>query len=156
VAYWTNQGYYLEMMVEKRDLLNLFKGTCGKYHISVANAKGWSDLISRGELATRFKEAESLGLKAVLLYYGDFDVGGLQIAEQLRSNMADIQLATGYDPVNLIIDHFGLSFEFIEKHRLTWIDNLESGSGRAPDKNKRHVAEYIAKYGERKCEANAV
>lgn len=156
VAYWENQGCYLEMMVEKRDLLNLFSDTCSKYHVSIANAKGWSDLISRGELAERFKEAEGLGLKPVLLYYGDFDVGGLQIAEQLRSNMKDIEKATGYDPANLTIDHFGLSYDFIEKHGLTWIDNLESGSGRAPDKNKRHVAEYIARYGERKCEANAV
>lgn len=156
VTFWQQQKYYIEMLVEKKDLLNLFQDTCAKYHIAIANSKGWSDLISRGELALRFKEAEQIGLQPVLLYFGDFDVGGLLIAQQLRDNIADIQKATGYDPKNLIIDHFGLGYDFIQKHGLTWIDNLESGSGKVPDKSKKHVAEYIAKYGERKCEANAV
>lgn len=158
VAYWQNQEYYIEMMVEKKDLLNLFKDTCEKYHVSIANAKGWSDLISRGQLARRFQQAEKLGLKPVLLYFGDFDIGGLLIADQLKSNMKDIEKATGYDPEGLTIDHFGLSFDFINTYKLTWIDGKDfvSGSGKAPDKTKRHVQEYIAKYGERKCEANAV
>ncbi len=158
IAYWQNQKYYIEMMVEKIDLLNLFSDTCKKYHISIANAKGWSDLISRGKLAERFKEAEKLGLKCVLLYFGDFDIGGLQIADQLRSNIQDIEKATHFDPSNLIIDHFGLSLDQIKQLNLTWIDGKDfvSGSGKAPDETKRHVQDYITKYGRRKCEANAI
>lgn len=156
VAFWENQEYFIEMAVEKIDLRNLFHDTCKKYHIGIGNAKGWEDIISRGILASRFKEAEERGLKPVMLYFGDFDIGGLLIANTFKKNMKDLEKATGWDPKHLIFDHVGLSYDFILKNNLTWIDNLTSGSGKAPDKSKAHVREYIANYGERKCEANAV
>jgi hypothetical protein len=52
--------------------------------------------------------------------------------------------------------------KFINRHRLTWIDNLETGSGQDlgdpnhPDHFKPYVQDYIAKFGVRKCEANAL
>jgi hypothetical protein len=156
IAYWENQEYYIEMLVEKKDLLTLFSPTCRKYHVGIANAKGWSDLLVRGKPAFRFKEAIKRNLKPVLLYFGDFDYGGLKIADTIRKNIADLFNATGYDPKDLIIDHFGLSYDFIQAHNLVWIDNLISGSGKLPNKKLRHVADYIATYGERKCEANAI
>jgi hypothetical protein len=45
---------------------------------------------------------------------------------------------------------------------VTWIDNLETSSGEQlddpdhNDHNKNHVQGYIAKFGVRKCEANAL
>ena len=58
VTFWKTQTHYIQMMVEKIDVLNLFKPVCEKYHIPIANAKGWSDLISRGKIAKRYKESE--------------------------------------------------------------------------------------------------
>lgn len=162
ITFWENQEYYLQMMVEKIDVRNLFDDTCQYYHIPISNAKGWSDLLSRYSLALRFKEAEEIGLKPVLLYYGDFDPAGILIAEVLKKNLADIQKASGYNPKNLIVDHFGLTFDFIQKHNLLWIDNLKTGSKKDlsnpkhPDHNKAYVKDYIEKYGVRKCEANAI
>jgi hypothetical protein len=55
-----------------------------------------------------------------------------------------------------------LNFDDIERLDLTWIDNLETGSGRSladpkhPDHHKDCVQEHLARYGERKCEANAL
>lgn len=156
VAYWENQEYYLQMMVEKIDIKNMFKRICGDYHIPINNAKGWSDMLSRADLIERFQEAESIGLKPVLLYYADFDPAGLLIADNLKKNLRDLQKATKWNPDNLIVDVFGLSYEFIEKHNLTWIDNLMTGGGKVINKKKQYVKEYIEKYGERKVEANAV
>jgi hypothetical protein len=62
----------------------------------------------------------------------------------------------------LEIDRFGLNADFIAEHNLTWIDNLETGSGRslADPKHKDHRSDYVQRYlkrfGERKVEANAL
>jgi hypothetical protein len=62
----------------------------------------------------------------------------------------------------------GLTHEYIEKHRLHWIDNLvtsrTNSDGSARDladashcmHDRQWVQDYIAKYGARKVEANAI
>ena len=62
----------------------------------------------------------------------------------------------------IISDRFGLNYNFIEANHLTWIDNLETSSGgdlastRHPDHSKPYVQDYLARFGGRKCEANAL
>jgi hypothetical protein len=57
---------------------------------------------------------------------------------------------------------FGLNEEFIDENNLTWIDNLETSSGGRlddeghNDHNKDYVQDYIAEFGVKKCEANAL
>jgi len=162
VSYWQSQRYYIQMIVEKIDVRNMFQDICEKYHTRIANAKGWSDLLTRAKLAWKFKEAEEMGLIPVLLYYGDFDPAGIFIADKLRKNLNDIKKGTGWNPKNLIIDKFGLTYDFIRQNNLTWIDNLKTGSGKDltnpkhRDHNKPYVQDYIKKYGVRKVEANAI
>ncbi|MBE3122070.1 MAG: hypothetical protein IMZ53_12520 [Thermoplasmata archaeon] len=166
--WWLKEKYYIQMLVEKIDLKNLYEPICKEYHIPSATSKGWSSVIQRGEYARRFKEAEELGLKCVLLYCGDHDCDGLRISDNLRKNLEDIMYVhwedgtEGYDPCDLIIERFGLNYDFIMKNHLTWIDNLITGSKKnlaSPShKNYRmpYVQDYIKKYGVRKCEANAI
>ncbi len=65
-------------------------------------------------------------------------------------------------PDNLIIDRFGLNHDFIQEQNLTWIDNLETSSGghldnpKHKDHHKPYVQSYLAKFGARKVEANAL
>lgn len=166
--WWKGEEYYIQMVVEKVDLVTLFKPVCAEYHIPIANSKGWSSILQRAEYAKRFAEAEQMGLKCVLLYCGDHDPDGLRISETLRSNLRDVSEVVwadggnGYDPHNLIIDRFGLNFDFIEENNFTWIDNLITGSGKnLASKNHvnygmPYVQEYLKDVGERKCEANVV
>jgi hypothetical protein len=55
-----------------------------------------------------------------------------------------------------------LNIDFIEENDLTWIDNLETSSGENlddeshNDHNKAYVQDYLAEFGARKCEANAL
>jgi hypothetical protein len=81
---------------------------------------------SRVEMMRRFKYWEWRGKKCVLLIFVDHDPGGLLIAEFLRKNLADLSHAVDWSPAKLIIDRFGLKPDFIRRHRLTWIDNLET------------------------------
>lgn len=166
--WWEGEKYYIQMLVEKIDLKTLFKPICEIYKIPIATSKGWSSMLQRAEYARRFKEAEENGLKPVLLYCGDHDPDGLRISDFIRKNLEDLIEITwedgleGYDPQDLIIDRFGLDYDFIIQNNFTWINNLITGSGKnlgSPSHKNYHmeyVQDYIKKYGVRKCEANAI
>jgi hypothetical protein len=155
--WWKGETYYIQMMVEKIDLVNMFSPICEEYHIPIVNAGGWYDIMERAVAARRCQQAEEQGLKVVILYFGDFDPFGLAISDFLTKNFWEIARGTRWIPKGLVVDRFGLNFDFIEEQNLTWIDNLESGSGKDMSQMaNRIVQDYIANYGVRKCEANAV
>lgn len=166
--WWEGEGVYIQVVVEKIDLLTLFSPVCQIYHAPIATSKGWSSMLQRAEYARRYAEAESRGLDCVLLYCGDHDPDGLRISEFLRSNLADLADVEwedgmpGYDPENLTIDRFGLNKALIDQHKLTWIDNLITGSGKDlgsrnhPNHGMPYVQQYLKRIGRRKCEANAI
>jgi len=171
VSFWKFQKYYIQVLVEKGDLVNLFGSYCKFFHIPIANAKGRSDINQRNLMAQRFKEAEELGKKPVLLYYSDFDPAGLKIVDDMMNNLKQIEKGTGWNPENLIIDRFGLSIEFIDDNDVLWIDNLVTGGNRnlgelyekykagtltKKEKMYDYEIKYIEEYGIRKCEANAI
>ena len=164
---WMDEEYYIQLLVEKIDLVTLFQPICKVYQIPIATAKGWSDIYQRGEIADRFSRMECWNKKPIILYCGDFDPAGLLISNTLLKNFYDIsngfmEHSQPWDPKDLIVDRFGLNYDFIMKHDLTWIDNLETGSGNNlasedhPDHFKPYVQDYIEKYGVRKVEANAL
>lgn len=168
VNWWDGEEYYIQMVVEKVDLVTLFSPVCRRYKIPIANSRGWSSMLQRAEYARRYKEAQDKGLKCVLLYCGDFDPDGLRISEFLRSNLYDLKYVhwedgeEGYDPEDLIIDRFGLNYDFIIDNGFTWIDNLITGSKKnlADPRHKNYDSDYVQEYlrdvGERKCEANVI
>jgi len=166
--WWNGEEYYIQMVVEKIDLKTLFEPVCREYHIPIATSKGWASMLQRAEYAKRFAEAEAKGLKCVLLYCGDHDPDGLRISQFLRSNLEDLTYirwsdgTKGYDPSDLIIERFGLDYDFIEANHLTCIDNLITGSKKNladpshPNYYMDYVQDYIRRIGIRKCEANAL
>ncbi len=166
--WWEDEEVYIQMVVEKIDLVTLFEPICADFHIPIANAKGWSSILQRAEYCRRFAEAEARGLRCVLLYCGDHDPDGLRISQTLRKNLEQIaQICwedgiAGYDPENLEIVRFGLEYDFIVANDLTWIDNLITGSGKNlgssahPNHSLPYVQTYLKKVGRRKCEANSI
>jgi hypothetical protein len=164
-SFWEYQDNYVQMSVEKIDLKSLFTVVCQEFHVPIVNNAGWSDINSRAAMALRFKEKEEEGKQSVLLYCGDHDPAGLIISDFIRDNFEQISGATGWHPKNLIIDRFGLNYEFIKDNHLSWIDNLKTGKTKPPndladedhpDHYKDYVQNYIATYRARKCEANAL
>jgi hypothetical protein len=162
-SFWDGLDVYVQMAVEKSDLKSLFLSTCAEFYVPIANVGGWGDLNVRAGFMQRFAEQEAAGKQCVLLYAGDFDPGGLNISNFLRPNFEDLSGAVGWSPESLIIDRFGLDYDFIEREGLTWIDNLITSQGeyplddpRHPDHRKSYVQDYLAAYGARKVEANAL
>ena len=162
VSFWEDLPIYVQMAAEKIDLKSLFSSECQPFHIPLMNLGGWNDINVRVGMMKRFAYWERRGKRIVLLYCGDHDPGGLQISNFLKSNMCDLAGAVDWRPDNLEIDRFGLNYNFIQKHRLTWIDNLITGSGgdladpSHLDHDKPYVRDYIAQFGARKVEANAL
>ena len=149
--YWIGEKHYLMMCVEKGDLLNLFKPICSEYHVPLVSSKGWAPILLRSHMANLSKKAEATGLKPVLLLFYDHDPAGLKITETFRKNLKDCMRGTGWNPTKLIIERFGLNKDDIDRLGLTWIGNVQTGSGR-----ESQDEEYLEKYGRRKCEANAL
>ena len=110
----------------------------------------------------RFAAHEAAGRRCVLLLCGDHDPGGPHITDKCARTCEDLSGAVGWTPENLVISRFGLNADFIDRHDLTWIDNLETSSGQQlddpghSDHDKRYVQDYIGRFGVRKCEANAL
>jgi len=162
-SFWDDLDVYVQMAVEKSDLKSLWSPVCAEFYVPIANFGGWGDLHVRADFMERFAEKEAEGKQCVLLYGGDHDPGGLNISNFLRSNFADMSRAVGWSPHDLIIDRFGLNFDFIERHGLTWIDNLITPNGKYPLDDPRHphhkmeyVQSYLQRFGARKVEANAL
>jgi len=156
VSFWNTQEYYIEVWVEKVDLVSLFKGVCCKYYVPIANTKGWPSINMRGRIARRFDEKQREGKKVKLLYFGDFDPKGMQISNRLVKLFNDISASTGYIMGDDVVERFGLNYDIIQENNLTWIDNLKSGSGKKPDLEDKLYVDWISKYGKRKVEANAI
>ena len=142
---------------------SLFEPVCADYSIAIANARGWSDINSRARLMARFKEWEDKGKQCVLLYCGYLtDRLGPNISDSLITLFEEMQGAIGWILSHLIIDRFGLNKDFIDTNGLTWIEGLETGSGRNladkshEDHNKPYVQTYLKRFGARKVEANAL
>jgi hypothetical protein len=161
ISFWKDRPTYVEVVVEKLDLRNLFEPVCEEFYIPITNFKGWSDVNSRAAVLHRVQEKQPR--RCVLLVCGDHDPGGLQITDTLAKNLKDLAKAVDWHgTLNLVISRFGLNADFIDEHNLTWIDNLETSSGKRLDDpehfahNHNHVQNYIAEYGARKCEANAL
>ena len=162
-SFWDDLDVYVQMAVEKSNLKNLFQKVCAEFCVPIANVGGWGDLNVRAGFMQRFKEKEAEGKQCVLLYFGDFDPGGLHISNFLRSNFEDMAGAVGWSPDDLVVERFGLNHDFIERQGLTWIENLETAKGEYPLNDRRHphhfkryVQDYLHAYGVRKVESDAL
>ncbi len=154
----------IAVAVEKIELVELFRPICELYHVPLFNTKGWSDINSRCKLLLYFKEMEQQGKQCRLLYCGDHDPGGLNISGTLKDNLKQLEQAVGFSSDFVHVERFGLNYDFIQEHGLSWIENLDTSNSKTSslddpehaDHMKTYVQDYIKKYGVRKCEANAL
>ncbi|MDV3244857.1 MAG: hypothetical protein LYZ66_06790 [Nitrososphaerales archaeon] len=89
--YWDGEKYYLMMVVEKGDILNLFKPVCEQYKVPIISSKGWYPIALRAQVAILAQRAEQSGLKPVVLLFYDHDPGGLKISDRFRKNLEDCE-----------------------------------------------------------------
>ena len=163
-GFWDGLEYYVEMIVEKKDLVQIFGEVAKRRRVRITNGKGDTDIHSRLAMLKRFRDHTEAGRRCVLLAVGDHDPKGLNIVSGLRDTLmscADIKGLDWYDP-DFDVVNIGLTEAQIDRLGLMKIENLETGGGkdlsspRHPDHMKPYVQDYIHRYGVWKVEANAL
>lgn len=163
-GYWDALPYYVEMIVEKKDLVQIFRSTADRYNVRITNGKGDTDIHTRLAMLKRFKLHTEAGRQCILLAIGDHDPKGLHIVKGLQRTIMSCANIKGLDwPYpDFDVVNIGLTEDQVDRLDLMKIGNLETGSGsdlsdpRHPDHHKPYVQDYIARYGVWKCEANAL
>lgn len=164
VGYWDDLEYYVEMIVEKKDLVQIFRSTADNYNIRITNGKGDTDIHTRLALLKRFRDHTQAGRRCILLAVGDHDPKGLHIVDGLHRTIMSCANLKGldWDYPDFDVVNIGLTEGQIDDLGLMRIGNLETGGGRDlsatshPDHFKPYVQEYMARFGVWKCEANAL
>jgi len=170
VSFWDFQDSFVQMLVEKIGLRNLFDPVCGRLHTRLGITRGSWSIWQRIRLLERFAEWQAKGKKCVLLYCGDHDIHGMRISNWLRANLEEVLPAfkkkfPQYRNFNLdevVIERFGLNADFIKKEKLSWTHGLKTASGMDlgnpshPKHFEHDVQDYIRKFGKRKVEADAL
>jgi hypothetical protein len=170
VSFWDFQDSFVQTLVEKIGLKNLFAPVCARYYVPLGNSRGSPSIWQRVRILERFAKWQAKGKDCVLLYCGDHDIHGLRISRSLRANFEDVLVAfkatfpehKDFDLDKVAIDRFGLDDKFIERHRLSWTNGLITGSGLdlGDPSHRKHlehdVQSYIRRFGERKVEADAM
>lgn len=163
-GYWDDLDYYVEMIVEKKDLVQIFRETADRYNVRITNGKGDTDIHSRLAMLKRFRDHSYAGRRNVLLAVGDHDPKGLHIVDGLRRTIMSCSNLKGLDwpDPEFEVVNVGLTEAQINRLGLMKIGNLETGGGQDlsnpnhPDHFKPYVQDYIARFGVWKCEANAL
>lgn len=163
-GYWDELDYYVEMIVEKKDLVQIFKSVADRYNVRITNGKGDTDIHTRLAMLRRFRDHDWAGRRCVLLAIGDHDPKGLHIVEGLERTIKSCSNLKGldWDEPEFEVVNIGLTEEQINDLGLMKIPNLETGGGRDlsdpkhPDHFKPYVQDYLARFGVWKCEANAL
>lgn len=163
-GFWDDLDYYVEMIVEKKDLVQIFRSTADHYNVRITNGKGDTDIHTRLAMLKRFRQHTWAGRRCILLAIGDHDPKGLHIVDGLHRTIMSCSNLKGldWDDPDFDVVNIGLTEDQIDSLGLMKIGNLETGGGRDlsdpghPDHYKPYVQEYIARFGVWKCEANAL
>lgn len=171
-SYWKHQKFFPILWTEKRDLIKLFEPELPAALKRFAG-KGQTNIGSRVNVIEECMAAEACGLLPVILYCGDHDPSGIKISDGIVENLRFAAQGLGWESqldqmaADDRVVRFGLNAEFIDNAGLLWIDGLETGrdvkkgcNDLADPAHPQHFAEYVqsylAEFGSRKCEANAL
>lgn len=88
---WDNQPSYLEVIVEKDALSGIFEEVLRPYGVTLNVQRGYGSWTSLKEIADRCGSGEGVAL----LYFGDFDPSGEDMARSLEERLSDSNLPGG-------------------------------------------------------------
>lgn len=81
---WASQSDYLEVWLEKDALSGIFEDALGPYGVTLNVGRGFDGWDSIRNAAERYEDQESV----TILYFGDFDPSGEDMARSLRDRLA--------------------------------------------------------------------
>ena len=108
---WNEQPIYLEVWLEKEALANLFEPVTQQYGVTFVPCRGYASLSLLYDCAERFKRVPE-NREVRILYFGDYDMRGLNIPETIEKNLLDDF------GVSVKVVRYGLTQEQIETYQL--------------------------------------
>ncbi|MBU4532291.1 MAG: hypothetical protein KJ650_01390 [Firmicutes bacterium] len=81
---WTSQGLYVELWLEKEALSGIFEPITREYGLALVVGRGYNSWTALHDAAKRVMEMDR---RAVILYFGDFDPSGEDIARALAEGL---------------------------------------------------------------------
>lgn len=140
-GYWDDLDYYVEMIVEKKDLVQIFEKVASKWRVRITNGKGDTDIHSRLAMLKRFRDHDEAGRRCILLAIGDHDPKGLDIVKGLERTLMSCANVKGldWDYPEFEVVNIGLTEEQIDTLGLMKIENLETGGGKDLAEQQKEV-----------------
>jgi len=108
---WMNQGYYVEVWIEKSALRATFDNYLSEYKVALVPSRGYSSWTFLKEANDRIQENAD-GKTPLILYFGDFDPSGVDIERFLRESM------NGYFGIDMKVIRIGVTKDQIEEYDL--------------------------------------
>jgi len=108
---WHDQPKYVEVWLEKDALAGLFQQVTNKHNVRLAPCRGYPSLTFLYEAAQHFRTVPK-NKHIVVLYFGDFDMRGLDI----QRNIAEMLSRLYYSDVE--VHRCALTKEQIQEHSL--------------------------------------
>lgn len=137
---WETQGSYLEVLVEKESLAGILEPVTRKYHVLLLANKGYSSVSATYEVAQRIAYHGGLGKSCHILYLGDHDPSGIDMARDIEDRLRRFGAAAEVERIALTMDQ-------IREH------GLPPNPAKTADPRS---GGYLGKYGGRSWELDAL
>lgn len=111
LPYWFNQPKYVEVWLEKDALSGVFQNITNKYHVCLAPSKGYASWSYLYEAAGRLGYMAKGEKELMILYFGDYDMRGLDIQQKLYEGLYSFGL-------NVDVQRVALTKEQISEYNL--------------------------------------
>lgn len=94
---WHFQSNYIEVWIEKKALQGVFETPCIMKSVGLFACKGYPSLTSIYEAYKRFSEADEMGKKLTIIYFGDHDPSGDDIPRSIIQTLFEMGVEVNLD-----------------------------------------------------------
>jgi hypothetical protein len=87
LPYWHDQPKYVEVWLEKDALAGVFQPVTDNYNVCLAPCRGYPSLSFLYDAVKRFRHIDRDDKEIIILYFGDFDMRGMDIQRHLVESL---------------------------------------------------------------------
>jgi len=112
LPYWYDQPKYVEVWLEKDALAGVFQKVTDKYNVCLAPCRGYPSLSFLHEATKRLTFIDNGEKEIIILYFGDFDMRGIDIQRHLTESLNFFNLG------HINVKRIALTKQQITEHNL--------------------------------------
>lgn len=137
--WWSDQPYYVEVWLEKRALRRIFYPITDTYDVHLCVGGGYQSWSQVWEARKRFESRA--GQKIVILYFGDLDPSGKDMARDIQERFNEIK-------ISVTVKEIALTRKDIERFKLPKNPfKIREGKKRGDPRKNWYIKKYGIDYG---------